>query len=314
MKRFLKEYFSFTKSERNGVLVLIIIIVLLIATQQSLDFFAHKNDIDFSEFEKEIDDFEASLKTIKENKNQYKNNYQKNKPVNIDTVDFFYFDPNKITENDWEKLGLPDKLIKTIMNYKNKGGKFFEKKDLQKIYGMPETLYDTLKHYIIIESPKKTNNYQTHRKQTKTEKTNYNNLQYNNDIIIEINTAGQEDLIKIYGIGEVFAYRIISYRNLLGGYVNTEQLKEVYGITDDIYKNIKSHFVIDTSKIKKINLNKTGYKELIRHPYIDNKTTKAILKYRDKVNIIYNIDELIKNNIVEKNVFSDIKHYITVKY
>src|SRR4051812_11683385 len=42
----------------------------------------------------------------------------------------FYFDPNTLDASGWKKLGLQDRTIKTILNYRSKGGHFYKHEDL----------------------------------------------------------------------------------------------------------------------------------------------------------------------------------------
>jgi len=322
LKQFFKEYFSFTKSERNGVIVLLTIIALLIVFPQFAYLIKKNESIDFSEFEKEIDDFEASL-IEKKTENQYETSYSSNNVFpSVDSVNYFSFNPNTITETEWQKLGLSDKLIKTILNYRTKGGKFYKKEDLKKMYGMPEDIYDTLQHYIIVENKKKyannsksynnkyNNNYNNNYNENNKSKK-YNNEEYN--IVVEINSADQEELVKLRGIGAAFSERIIDKRNSLGGFVEKEQLLEVYGLKSETFEMIKDHIIIDLTKVKKINLNKAEFGDLIRHPYIDKETTILILKYRDKANIIYSVDELLENNVLTNDMFNKLKHYLSTE-
>src|SRR6185295_13764008 len=141
MFQFLKEYFSFTKGQRNGIIVLLIIILVLLAIPYLIPLFTKQKEIDFSQFKKEIDEFE----------NQQLLAEEKSNPDTTSAFTFFDFDPNELSEAGWKKLGLNERTIKTIINYRNKGGNFFEKDDLLKIYGMDTAVYEQLEPYIKID-------------------------------------------------------------------------------------------------------------------------------------------------------------------
>ena len=138
---FFKEYFTFSRTEKNGILVLLIIIILLLIIPKFL-YLTQKEEsnCDYSEFSKQIDEFENSLKN--------NNKSLKNKPNET----LFYFDPNNTTNKQWKQLGLSQKQIKIINNYTSKGGMFYKKKDFKKIYGISSKLYRKLEPYIVINS------------------------------------------------------------------------------------------------------------------------------------------------------------------
>ncbi|NCO54522.1 MAG: helix-hairpin-helix domain-containing protein, partial [Bacteroidetes bacterium] len=129
----IREYFTFTRSERNGILVLLVLIVILTVTPSLLDLFLKKQKVDYSQFEAEIDKFI---------KNSLSSNEAIGNNINLDSikVEYFPFDPNNVTEIELYKLGLSQKLVKTWLNFRNKGGKFYDKDDVKKIYGLPDSV------------------------------------------------------------------------------------------------------------------------------------------------------------------------------
>jgi DNA uptake protein ComE-like DNA-binding protein len=65
----------------------------------------------------------------------------------------FYFDPNHTEPAGWRRLGLPDRLVLTITHYLQKHGIFREAADLKKIYGLKEEDYERLAPYVRISKP-----------------------------------------------------------------------------------------------------------------------------------------------------------------
>lgn len=61
---------------------------------------------------------------------------------------------------------------------------------------------------------------------------------------ININKASVEDLDRLPGIGEILAQRIIDYREKNGGFKKIEEIKDVSGIGDAKYNNIKDKISI----------------------------------------------------------------------
>lgn len=128
-------------------------------------------------------------------------------------------------------------------------------------------------------------------------------------LMIEINTADTAQLIKLRGIGPVFAGRILNYRALLGGFFSCEQLMEVYGMDSLRYDGIRNNVHASTSFIKKIDINNAEFKKLLRHPYLDYETVKVICNYRDRTGPI-TCEDTLRKIIAYEPMFEKIRYYI----
>lgn len=131
---------------------------------------------------------------------------------------------------------------------------------------------------------------------------------------IEINSCDSAALEALPGIGPVLASRIIKYRRLVGGYVSTDQLKEVYGLPVETFNLISSRITVDTLKINRIFINDAGYDELIRHPYFKRSEVPAILKYRELNGRIGRIGELVENNVISEETGRKIRKYLIFQH
>jgi len=129
--------------------------------------------------------------------------------------------------------------------------------------------------------------------------------------IFDINQADSALLEKLPGIGPVLARRIIKYRYLLGGFYDTQQLREVYGISDSIFLIIRSKVITNPGRIKIINLNLADEKSLSLHPYIGKYAAQGIIKYRMQVQIIKDINELYINGLIQEDKLEKLKNYVT---
>lgn len=65
-----------------------------------------------------------------------------------------------------------------------------------------------------------------------------------NSDLININTAGIEELTTLTGIGDVKAEAIIKYRNEVGKFTTTEDLLKVDGIGEALFEKIKDHITV----------------------------------------------------------------------
>ena len=74
------------------------------------------------------------------------------------------------------------------------------------------------------------------------EKTVYNTVPDSEKL--DINTASKEDFMQLDGIGETISGRIIEYRNEHGSFKSTDELMNVNGITESLYKRIEQYIKI----------------------------------------------------------------------
>lgn len=69
---------------------------------------------------------------------------------------------------------------------------------------------------------------------------------YDTEGKMNINLGSKEDFIKLPGIGEVLSQRILDYREEKGGFKSIEDLKNVSGIGDKKYEDIKDKIFISS--------------------------------------------------------------------
>ena len=302
MKQQIKDYFSFSTSERRGVVVLLIIIFLILMINLALPKLISRQKTDFSEFENRISEFEKSkFIQISENKKKYSTNKSyKNYNSQVQSkLSPFAFNPNTLGFDGWTKIGLSERKIKVILNYISKGGKFYKKQDLRKIYVITDDEYKILEPYINIpEKDYKNNNYAEAKEE---------------HLSIEINSATAEDLQLVSGIGEYYAKGIINYRKILGGYSNLNQLMEVYGMDSIKFQQISSSLSVNDSLINKISINNISYQNLKYHPYFNHEMSFDIINYRYKYGNFKRYEELLELNSVNDSVYQIIKPYIQLK-
>lgn len=312
MKHFIKEYFTFNKRERNGIFVLLTIILLLILCLTFSDYFIPKKEIDFTAFEKDIDAFQAAQKeTINDSIDEQEHHYAENeyKIASPTEAERFDFNPNNLPENDWKRLGLSDKQIRIIKNYESKGGKFYKKEDLKKIYGISETLYNSLLPFIQIPQKQREEAFETKNETAVA----INNFYEKKNLMIELNSADSTELTQLKGIGPVLSGRILKYRKRLGGFVAKEQLMEVYGIDSLLYASIKGKAVVDENKIVKYNINQVSIEELKKHPYIKYSIANSIVNYRNRHGSYKELAEILKSDLVNEELYRKIAPYLTTE-
>ncbi|CAG5078133.1 helix-hairpin-helix domain-containing protein [Parvicella tangerina] len=130
------------------------------------------------------------------------------------------------------------------------------------------------------------------------------------ELIIELNKADTTILKKLYGIGSGYAKRIVKYREALGGFVNLNQLSEVYGLKPETIENILPHLVLKNPNTKKINVNTATTDDLKAHPYIDWKVANSIVQIRNNYGKFASIDEITKSVLIDDELYNRLKPYL----
>lgn len=217
----------------------------------------------------------------------------------------FEFDPNVLDADGWKKLGLRASVIRTILNYRNKGGLFKQATDIRKIWGLNEKEANAIIPFIRIQGTQKG----LHDNSQAYKKGPFTSL---NPEVLDINTATVQQFRQLPGIGFQLPYRIINFRQKLGGFVTIEQIKDSYGMTDSVYQSILPYLKVDSSTIKKININTVTEHEYMTHPYVSRDMLKAIIIYRNIHGLYHQLDEIKKIIFISAEVFQKIKPYLSI--
>lgn len=294
----LKDYFSFSRRDRLGILALIALILLVYLLPQ---FFGKKEALRPEET-RILARLADSLDQKASNPRDEEELVTAFQPSENSTGRLFPFDPNTISVEGWQQLGLSQKTSMTIEKYRNKGGRFYKTEDLQKIWGLPDGFYERVKPFVRIEMTQQKNSYPEHQF-ARTEKPL---------LSVDINSADSLQWMALPGIGSRLASRIMMFREKLGGFYKIEQLNEVYGLPDSTFQKIKP-LLHKNSEVKKINLNTATVEELKSHPYIKWKLASAIIEYRKQHGDFKNLEALKNIMLVDQMLFDKIKNYLTVE-
>ena len=96
-----------------------------------------------------------------------------------------------------------------------------------------------------------------------------------------MNTADTSQLKSVFGIGPVLASRIVKFRDGLGGFVDPQQVREVYGLDSTAAARLQSvAYIAEHFAPIRININQADEKALASHPYIRRSLAAAIVAYR----------------------------------
>ena len=286
----LKSHFWYTKRQRNGILFLVLIILLLQLAYFFVDFSSGEPILDSSE----INTYQKQIDSLKETK------IENSKPK------IYPFNPNFLTDFKAYKIGLTVAEIDKLLAFRKTGKYVNSAKEFQKVTGVSDSLllvispYFKFPEWVKVASRKKTSNKKKRNKITSTIEKK------------DLNTATITDLKLVNGIGEKLAKRIITYRDLLKGYTYNQQLYEVYYLDKEVANRVLDYFtVLKKPTIEKLNINDATFKEILHTPYINYDLTKRIVNYRNVIFEYETIEDLKKIDSFPLEKYDRIVLYLT---
>ena len=272
--KYLKSHFWYTKSQRNGILFLLLLIIGLQTLYIFIDFSSDEttgvSDQTLVAFEQQV----VSLKSIE---------LERRKPKT------YPFNPNYITDYKGSQLGLSLKEIDRLHAFRNTKKFVNSAKEFQQVTQVSDALLHKIAPYFKFPdwvTKQRSKELSFLRKQESL----------NNEYIIttsDINQAISQDFQSVAGVGETLSERILKYRKRLQGFSFASQLYEVWKLNPKIAAQILLKFKISSRpNIKKINVNTASFKEVLSNPYVDYELCKKIFAYRDEVAELQSIEEL----------------------
>lgn len=304
-----KDYFTFSKKDRVAVFILITLIIVVFFLP---DFFPKAKDTlrVNNELSKQINELKDKSSTQKFSSNKEENFEPYQPSANVyykpnESV-LFYFDPNIISVDDWIKLGVKEKTANTIQKLLAKGFRFRKPEDIKKVFGISAQKAEQLIPFIQIKQNNVTETNTVFEKKN-TEKTTFSKL----SISIDINNSDTADWIQLKGIGSKLSYRIVNFREKLGGFISIHQVAETFGLPDSTFQKIKPQLILNTIHVRKININKTTVDELRSHPYIKWNIANAIIQHKNQHGNYSSIDDLKKIVIINDSIFQKISPYLS---
>jgi competence protein ComEA len=313
MNNQLKEYFNFTKKERTGIIVLLV----LILTTALIPYFLSPPAVkpDRAAFER-LKEQLAALETAKDSgyretpRSVY---YEPLDEASRDGITSFAFDPNTLPVEGWKRLGIRERTAITIQRYLAKGGRFRKPEDLYKIYGLKKEDCDRLLPYVQIENFEPAREVKERVFVHDSAAGGYSRPAFTKPAIVDINTADTAAFIALRGIGSKLANRIVLFREKLGGFYGVEQVGETYGLPDSTFQQIRAFLQCSATAVRAININTADVNTLKQHPYIRWPLANAIVQYRQQHGAYQSVDQLLQINIITPEVLRKISPYLAIE-
>ena len=300
--------------QRGHIIFWIVLSVAIFSAPYIFRYFLPPEEIELSNFDDEIAKLrEKVVESDEEQASKFsytENDFQESKKKNVvkktaTKLSPFHFDPNTVSKSDLERMKLSTKRANTIINYRNKGGRFFQKEDLKKIYGLSEEEYRQLEAFIFIEKSDKTKALPQKKPVPLPEKPK----QKEKVVRIDVNKATMEEWQELSGIGPYYAKKITNFRDKLGGFSSIEQIGDTYGLKDSTFQVVKRF--LDLSPVyRKININTMPADSIKNHPYIKWNQANVIVKYRNQHGALTSIEDLEKVGVFSENDLEKIQPYI----
>lgn len=271
----IKKYFNFSREQRTGILLLLGIIIVL----QLIYFF-----VDFSSMSKTSPEKEHWL--------SLQSQIDSMKKQKVDYIPKIYpFNPNFISDYKGYKLGMSVAEIDRLLAFRKENKYVNSPKEFQAVTKVSDSLLNAISPYF--KFPDWVNNKKEFAAYKKYPNSAFSKKE--KIVIIDINQATQEDLIKIYGIGEAISIRILKFKESLGGFVSMEQMSDVWGLSPEVIENLNTHFKVSVNpSVKKMDINNASIKELSLFPYFKYPISKNIVTFRSMNGDIKNYEDLTK--------------------
>ena len=249
------------------------------------------------------------------------------------SVRLFVFDPNTASQEDLQALGLSERQARTLVNYRNSGARFRRPEELGRVYGIDSATVERLIPYIHI-----TNDYAaTGKSGTGVSPAGVSEVSVRGSAYegsgritsavsgaenggyssrssvpapVDLNLCTAEELVSLPGIGPVLSVRIIRYRSLLGGFVESSQLKEVYGLDSSVVRMIEGRLTLTLDSVRPLHLDSVTFGDLARHPYLGYEAARRITRYRTVSKEPVTLGSMVSSGVITPEQAERIAPYV----
>ena len=317
MKHTLRNLLYFTRTERRGILLLCVLILLGAGGTQFYLYLRDEASHPATEertgqarMQQEYADFLASVQE-EEQPGQTRYSHPPQEPDDSPgkpALTPFPFDPNTADSLALCRLGLPGWMARNIVRYRERGGRFRRPEDFRKIYGLTDEQYQMLHPYIRIA---RRDTARAAVPRIYAPRAGRDTLprvdKYPAGTVVDLNRADTTELMRIPGIGSGIARLIAGYRQRLGGFYSLEQLRDI----DLAPGPLRPWLRIDTTAIRRINLNRADVDRLRRHPYFNFYQAKAIVERRRKHGPLRSLKVFALYEEFTEADFERMRHYVS---
>ena len=275
MKKIINTFLKFNNSQKLGLLLLFAVIITL---QLLLKFADFSNPLSENKTEKQKWlAFQTDIDSAQQEQNS--------------TIPKIYpFNPNFITDFKGYKLGMSVAEIDRLLAFRKTNKYVNSPQEFQAVTKVSDSLLAAISPYF------KFPDWVKNKKSNSFQKFDFVDKPKKEPIAVkDINTATQEDLMKIYGIGDGLSIRILKERDRFGSFVSIDQIDDVWGLSPEVIAETKKYFkIVGQPNVKKIKINEASLKQLMELPYFRYQIAKEIIIFRSANGDFQNTADLTK--------------------
>ena len=271
-RQIIQDYFTFSRNERKGIIVLLVLIFLLAVANKVIFYFEKPAKIDTAL----LDSARHKLGAVNDSLNQ---------KDALSTL--FFFDPNTIDSVALDSLNISETVKLNLLKFRSKGGKFYTKTDFRKIYGVTDPIYAQVSPFLLFENE----SFSLKNKTSTSEFFLFDPNRATDSEFLRLGFSSKQiATIRKYldkgGIfkdkADFFKIRVISenQKRILSDWIVIESVSKV---------STKENFAINTGPIE---INLADSIQLKQLPGIGSVLSKRIVKYRDLLGGFYSVSQL----------------------
>ncbi len=312
-------FFQFTPNQIKAIFVLTISVFAISYLTHDPDGLFYKEFHADSSFIKEYQAFVNQLEP-KQDK-PYLNRLDRYIIRRYDTIQLFPFDPNTANKATLIKLGFTNKQATTLLNYRRKGGHFYTKDDLRKLYGIRYMQYKILRPYIQLPDSL-VNNYRHDYAYKQAEHAAHSPEQL---FPFDPNTISKDSL-QLLGFTERQANAIIKARKKGWHFRTKKDFAKLYVVSEEKFSQLEQYITLpDSMSYKKkhetkstpapstpIELNTASEETLQKALDIKPWIAKRIINYRNALGGFYTKEQLKEVYGFPRSKYKQISHLINV--
>ncbi|MBK9336439.1 MAG: helix-hairpin-helix domain-containing protein [Lewinellaceae bacterium] len=299
--------FHFSRAERHGAAALLLLASLSFAAPELLPLLHRPVSTDFSGFENQIKTYRAAHVTGEA------------LPTTDAQAALFFFDPNTAPVETLVKLGVPEKVARTIAKFRERGGRFRSPDDLGKIYTLPEEIFERLRPFVRIGGDGRETARRSETAAARPEQFHF-----------DPNTAREADLLRL-GLPKALVGRLLRYREKGGFFFEKTDFRKLYGLSDADYARLEPYITIAKSDvavrpaayaggagyasapITDLDINAATVDAWKRLPGIGAGRANQLVRFREKLDGFVSVEQVAETFGLPDSVFQGIRPYLRVE-